>query len=1054
LLVKPKTCGGCLLENANGGFIISEGRCTTGVLIIGEAAGDKEKFYGLPFRPEAEAGSALMTAIRLLGKQREDFAFANLISCQPPYNNLEGASYEYAAIDHCKVHLNAIVNKYKPKVILALGNLPLKHLVKLPQEVIDYTSQLEATDKNQFKSYIKKFKIGSMRGYIQDSIYGIPLISSLHPSFVTREGRIYIGVLMRDIKAAIDLAAGNIPKFEVSYNENPSIKDAENFYELCRRNPDLIISHDIETPESTLQTDESEIEYENIEVRDIDSIQFSIKPKTGIFFPMFGEYEKIAEKILKLSNPKCGWNNYEFDSVHLDYKYGKGTINGLNIDVMHCWKWLNQDFVKMGRGLQFATNFYAPEFPVWKHLAQINPKNYGVLDVDATLRIYEGLKKDLSNKRLLPDTKSLWDGFIDDVVKLNPILLDMTKRGFPIDPIKREEFRLQIETEKDKVLSELQDEFPLYLRRLDPLEGYKRVPAEIIEIEELFKSASNFKSKGETPFYIVESPEIYNLRLAQYIEEHTRREKTTGLVLKGFIIDGLPEKRWVRMEEFKPNSSQQVANYLKHKSQEALKAGNKKLAIAYKVPTKRNRKTGEVSDTTSKDELYHLAEKLSELNYPDPFINKVVYSRELDHLAGTYIGRRTENKKTGKIKITGWQPDSDNRLRAKFQFIPSSGQLSTSPNIQNAPARGTLFSSTGYANLAKQFRSLVVAEGNKVLLEADYSAFHINTLSFEAEDKDYNRIGKIDPHSFLAAHIISDYIDLRVHKLKQTKPIKLTDEQWKARILIGEETIERLKNLHSWVDLDDVKLAEHLKFIKKNYKFIRDSQAKPALLGLGFGMGVKKFYKTNRHTFKNEVEPKRIHQLVRQLFPKTFIEFPERIKKQADRQTYLISRYGYIRRFYDVYDWRLLTSPRAPKGDEEIIKNSRGQYWCRKSGVDSEACIAYLPSNHAFAIKKEKMRELSQFNKDGIITDLNEKYGLINEIHDSLIFEIEESLVEEATKIIKRTMESPAQYLKNSLFPNGLTTSVEIKIGKNWAPFNDTPSKGPINLDGMKDYIL
>src|SRR6266576_1313853 len=142
MLQKPKTCGGCVLENANCGFSISEGRCTTGVLIIGESLGDKEKWAGLPFRPEAEAGASLMKAISLLGKQREDFAFWNMIGCQPPFNALENTSYEYSSIEHCKVHFQQVLNKYKPKVILALGNLPTKHLHLLDQSIKDQIEKL------------------------------------------------------------------------------------------------------------------------------------------------------------------------------------------------------------------------------------------------------------------------------------------------------------------------------------------------------------------------------------------------------------------------------------------------------------------------------------------------------------------------------------------------------------------------------------------------------------------------------------------------------------------------------------------------------------------------------------------------------------------------------------------------------------------------------------------------------------------------------------------------------------------------------------------------
>src|ERR1043165_2543033 len=161
---KPNSCSGCPLYPVNNylGFIHPEGKCKTGVLIIGEAAGEKEKYDGLPFRPYAEAGASLQTAIRLLGRDREDFAFWNMIGCQPPYNKLEGMDYEYESIEHCKQYFVHVVNHFKPKVILALGNVPLKHLAVWDTEILAYQEELRNNDTKQYKNYMKKFKIGSL----------------------------------------------------------------------------------------------------------------------------------------------------------------------------------------------------------------------------------------------------------------------------------------------------------------------------------------------------------------------------------------------------------------------------------------------------------------------------------------------------------------------------------------------------------------------------------------------------------------------------------------------------------------------------------------------------------------------------------------------------------------------------------------------------------------------------------------------------------------------------------------------------------------------------
>src|SRR5258706_2484599 len=153
-------------------------------MIIGESLGINELNDGLPFRPYAEAGSVLQSVFKRLNVDRNDFLLWNLIACQPPGNRLENMVYEYPAINHCKVHFDQVFNHFKDKikVILALGNLPLRHLC---QEVDDLV-RIAKEDKD--KGLQKKLRINSLRGYRFTSNYNIPLIATFHPSFIRRTG--------------------------------------------------------------------------------------------------------------------------------------------------------------------------------------------------------------------------------------------------------------------------------------------------------------------------------------------------------------------------------------------------------------------------------------------------------------------------------------------------------------------------------------------------------------------------------------------------------------------------------------------------------------------------------------------------------------------------------------------------------------------------------------------------------------------------------------------------------------------------------------------------
>jgi hypothetical protein len=168
---------------------------------------------------------------------------------------------------------------------------------------------------------------------------------------------------------------------------------------------------------------------------------------------------------------------------------------------------------------------------------------------------------------------------------------------------------------------------------------------------------------------------------------------------------------------------------------------------------------------------------------------------------------------------------------------------------------------------------------------------------------------------------------------------------------------------------------------------------------------------------------------MKKLFPRIF-DYQDRIRTLADKQKYLVTRFGYIRWFYDVYDWRIIPSGRTPKPGEYITKDNQNRWWARKSGMDSEACIAYLPSNNAFGLIKEKMRVIADYKYD-------DKYELINQVHDSLMFLPDIDLLDEAAKNVSAIMSAPTKHLINNVAPDGLWCGVEVKYGKNWANMKD-----------------
>jgi DNA polymerase I-like protein with 3'-5' exonuclease and polymerase domains len=356
--------------------------------------------------------------------------------------------------------------------------------------------------------------------------------------------------------------------------------------------------------------------------------------------------------------------------------------------------------------------------------------------------------------------------------------------------------------------------------------------------------------------------------------------------------------------------------------------------------------------TTSEAELVRLAHKTKDFLY-----DAVLTYRQIC----TILNNHMKN----------WAPH-ENRVHPHFYYDTGTGQLSSRrPNAQNAPKHGQ----AEKKELADMFRSMIIAKEGHTLVEFDYKSFHAQTLAFEAEDKDYLRLAKLDIHSYLTAHLV------------------------------------RHPNRDSLLGQPDQELADALRQIKREHRFVRDYKAKRAVLGYGFGMGYRKLYSMYQEAFDNEADAKRVVDTLNALFPRANA-WRDEIRRLAHDQGYLISRFGCIRYFWEVYKWAGRWIP---------------------GGNDSEAAIAFLPANDAFCHIKEAMRTL------------HPRWGryLINQIHDALMYELPDAEVPDAIASIRATMESPSPILNNSVAPAGLAVEVGVSLGKSWDKMEDYAPQPP-----------
>ena len=289
-----------------------------------------------------------------------------------------------------------------------------------------------------------------------------------------------------------------------------------------------------------------------------------------------------------------------------------------------------------------------------------------------------------------------------------------------------------------------------------------------------------------------------------------------------------------------------------------------------------------------------------------------------------------------------------------------------------------------------------------MLIAFDYKSFHVLTLGFEAQDPLYMRLARLDMHSYFA--------------------------------LVG---LLRLESSPKLLALPDPELSRVLAFYRSrptlypqfggmSFQEIRDEKAKRAILGIGFGQGARSLWSLNPESFASTAEAQQVLDALNGEFPRPN-QWRDEIRMKADQDHKLVSRYGFVRYFWDVYDRRPVAENYQPRANERVMVNGQGRRWLLKPGGDAEASIAFLPANDAFGMIRSRMVALGELELDG-------KYRLVNQIHDSLVFDCPSGWEEECLATVKDLLEKPSEVLVDPLVaPGGLSCMVEAKRGPSLA---------------------
>lgn len=976
-MLKPTSCDGCPLVNISDGFSVESGDGTNGVVILGDSLSYGDYIDGLPLTAKTQGGSKLEEAFRQASRElgypvsRNQFKIYNVVNCHP-----KGEYVPEGAISYCASNVERVVGGFstnKQKTILALGNIPLKYL----------TGMSGVAEEKQ--------SINHLRGYVFESKYGL-VVPSYHPSFIRRGNNHLTPILVEDLKKALGVAKGVYTNHTFhkgykppDYQITPSIGDAESFYYKVRDSQKLVLTYDIETPRTG---DIDEDERDDLDESDITLTQFSLQRGSGIALPFRDGYIDVIKRIFACDINKANHNTWNFDNPRLRAK--EVIIKGKTHDTMWMFKHWHP---RLPRGLQSVASLFGFPFP-WKHLYGTQLEWYGCADVDAVQWIINALPP-------LMKAKGVWDGYKDHVYNIHPILERASVVGIPVS----EEKRLQVEkdfTVRRAVLDkDIQGIIPDECRNIKPKRkdketgevdyGYIREPKTVgIERDTYERLSKELLARGK--------------RIATF-EDYLYRKHNLAYCEFRELVEGVEERvigRWAIIEPFKA-SKEQLTRYLRFKQrtvrEEAVLLRAKRtsefggrnpeltgkinaleeLADDYEVPTVKDKKTKKEKETTAKKELEEMY-----LNTGDPILEKVVQIRSYDTNLNNYL--------------PNWKPGKDGRVHTTWGFTAPTGQFDARrPNILNC---------SKHTEFGNEFRGIIEAPKGYTFVEFDFKSYHVATMGYCANDKDYIRFSQIDPHS-----ILGSYID--------------------PSILGGSISLK-------WSDADILEAASKFKKICKTKGKetggvdVRQALAKPTVLGNQLELGAKKLQRQNRRFIKYVTRQEReyhkegglsaeeLQDVMNRLFPKPVV-YKKYIKEKAFTEGYLVNEFGYIQYFNDIF---------------AFVFNEKLRKWDRREGEGAREPIAFRVQGCAFG---KIHLDLLELERQGI----NERYNFINSIHDSVIYMPRTNELEKCIISVSSILCRACKWLSNeSTGKEGLIVGVECAVGTNWKDYDKDNNPG------------
>jgi len=163
-------CQKCQLGQTRTNFVFGVGDPNADLVLVGEAPGEQEDLQGEPF--VGRAGKLLDKILSAIELSRSQGVYiCNVLKCRPP-NNRDPLLSE---VDQCEPYLIHQINLIKPRLIVALGRVAAKTLLKQDLPLKDLRS-------------IKHDYHGTplVARSIKHDYHGTPLVATYHPAALLR----------------------------------------------------------------------------------------------------------------------------------------------------------------------------------------------------------------------------------------------------------------------------------------------------------------------------------------------------------------------------------------------------------------------------------------------------------------------------------------------------------------------------------------------------------------------------------------------------------------------------------------------------------------------------------------------------------------------------------------------------------------------------------------------------------------------------------------------------------------------------------------------------